>query len=287
MDELLPLQIRLKKLQKAEKIKWEILEKDYFLSWILYVIAQEPSLSIAFKGGTALKKCYFGTYRFSEDLDFTALAGAPKNFESSIEKITQKLSDEINKIEPFRVISEKYEEKRAHPEGQEAYVFKGMFGWHRASHIKVFVEITRNERMCFSPIFRTIHHMYGEKLETQILCYSLEEIILEKLRGILQQTQKLHEREWSRSRVRDYYDLWRILNSYNREINLEKLKANLKNKCDWKGVTFSNSSSFFDEVMIDFVKDTWQKWLEPLVQDLPSSETVLKDLKPLISKIVD
>ncbi len=26
---------------------------------------------LAFKGGTALKKCYFADYRFSEDLDFT------------------------------------------------------------------------------------------------------------------------------------------------------------------------------------------------------------------------
>jgi predicted nucleotidyltransferase component of viral defense system len=29
---------------------------------------------LAFKGGTALKKCYFGDYRFSEDLDFTLIA---------------------------------------------------------------------------------------------------------------------------------------------------------------------------------------------------------------------
>lgn len=27
--------------------------------------------SWVFKGGTCLKKCYFETYRFSEDLDFT------------------------------------------------------------------------------------------------------------------------------------------------------------------------------------------------------------------------
>ena len=29
--------------------------------------------SWVFKGGTCLKKCYFETYRFSEDLDFTLL----------------------------------------------------------------------------------------------------------------------------------------------------------------------------------------------------------------------
>ena len=30
-----------------------------------------------FKGRTALKKCYFGDYRFSEDLDFSGLEGVP------------------------------------------------------------------------------------------------------------------------------------------------------------------------------------------------------------------
>jgi predicted nucleotidyltransferase component of viral defense system len=29
-----------------------------------------------FKGGTCLKKCFFETYRFSEDLDFTLRDGA-------------------------------------------------------------------------------------------------------------------------------------------------------------------------------------------------------------------
>jgi predicted nucleotidyltransferase component of viral defense system len=50
-----------------------IVEKDYVLGWILAGINahEELSESWVFKGGTCLKKCYFETYRFSEDLDFT------------------------------------------------------------------------------------------------------------------------------------------------------------------------------------------------------------------------
>jgi predicted nucleotidyltransferase component of viral defense system len=50
-----------------------VIEKDYMLGWLLAGIAQHAELnaSWAFKGGTCLKKCYFETYRFSEDLDFT------------------------------------------------------------------------------------------------------------------------------------------------------------------------------------------------------------------------
>jgi predicted nucleotidyltransferase component of viral defense system len=43
------------------------------LGWILAGINthEDISESWVFKGGTCLKKCYFETYRFSEDLDFT------------------------------------------------------------------------------------------------------------------------------------------------------------------------------------------------------------------------
>ena len=50
-----------------------VVEKDYVLGWILRGISQHAALRERwiFKGGTCLKKCYFETYRFSEDLDFT------------------------------------------------------------------------------------------------------------------------------------------------------------------------------------------------------------------------
>ncbi len=50
-----------------------VVEKDYVLGWILGGIYAHEELAETwvFKGGTCLKKCYFETYRFSEDLDFT------------------------------------------------------------------------------------------------------------------------------------------------------------------------------------------------------------------------
>jgi predicted nucleotidyltransferase component of viral defense system len=50
-----------------------VVEKDYVLGWVLAGIFSHPALADnwVFKGGTCLKKCYFETYRFSEDLDFT------------------------------------------------------------------------------------------------------------------------------------------------------------------------------------------------------------------------
>ena len=51
----------------------DIVEKDYVLGWLLaaFAIHGVTSASWVFKGGTCLKKCFFETYRFSEDLDFS------------------------------------------------------------------------------------------------------------------------------------------------------------------------------------------------------------------------
>lgn len=57
---------------KEQQLQATTVEKDYILGWLLYAIGSHPRLSRwIFKGGTCLKKCFFETYRFSEDLDFT------------------------------------------------------------------------------------------------------------------------------------------------------------------------------------------------------------------------
>lgn len=47
-------------------------EKDYVLAWLLAARATLGPRTLTFKGGTALRRCYFSDYRHSEDLDFTA-----------------------------------------------------------------------------------------------------------------------------------------------------------------------------------------------------------------------
>ena len=61
-------------------LRGDVIEKDYVLGWMLAAIAQQPELTDTwvFKGGTCLRKCYYETYRFSEDLDFTVIEGGPE-----------------------------------------------------------------------------------------------------------------------------------------------------------------------------------------------------------------
>jgi predicted nucleotidyltransferase component of viral defense system len=237
--------------------------------------------SLIFKGGTALKKSYFGDYRFSEDLDFSTTYDAP--FESllmdEISKACKYAEDRIYEYAPVKIFVKRYEEKQPHPQGQEAFKISAQFPWQSQPLTTVMIEISREEAIVFNPVIKPILHDYGEIIEQNILVYSLEEIILEKLRAILQHIKKLHERDWTRSRARDYYDLWRIFTSFEEKIVLNDFIILLEKKCILKDVYFDGLESFFDSAMIEYVSKTWKDWLGPLVPNLPDCHKVINELK--------
>jgi len=65
----------------GRRIPEAVLERDYCLAWFLVGLARTPlSKLLVFKGGTALNRCYFGGYRFSEDLDFSLVEKVSSNY---------------------------------------------------------------------------------------------------------------------------------------------------------------------------------------------------------------
>ena len=69
------LKTRLQNYKNRHNAGWEIIEQDYILSWILagLVSVEELRETLVFKGGTCLRKCYFGDYRFSQDIDLSVM----------------------------------------------------------------------------------------------------------------------------------------------------------------------------------------------------------------------
>lgn len=281
---------RLQLLRKNSGTSWEVLERDYILSWILAGINKVSSLqqSLVFKGGTALKKCYFGDYRFSEDLDFTALPTAPKQneLENAINQACNAATNLLDEYAPVEIICERYTERESHPEGQEAFTIRTRLPWHRTPQARVMIEITFAEEVLCPIQQQPLLHNYEEPIAVNIPVYALEEIIAEKLRAILQHVKKLKERGWSRSRARDYYDLWRILNTYRDKLNLNNFHDLLKKKCDAKKVSFTQMEDFFEKEMLSYVEQTWEQWLAPLVPNLPTHATIINELKPQIEAII-
>lgn len=285
-----PLRTRLQEARKHLGIPWEILERDYILSWVLAGIGQVEALreTLVFKGGTALKKCYFGDYRFSEDLDFSGLEGVPTGdaMERTIREVcgaTSKLLDEYAQVE---IISERYTEKEMHPGGQEAFTLRARLPWQKQSLTRVMIETAIDERIIKPQSRRRIIHEYGEPLEAEIMVYALEEIVAEKLRAILQHAKSLEERGWGRSRARDYYDLWRVLGTYRNQMDLSDFAPFLREKCAVRNVAFQGPEDFFQDRMLGCVGKTWEQWLGPLVPSLPAFHAVIGELRPWVAELV-
>lgn len=277
------LKKRLLEASKQQNIDFGIIEQDYMLSWILYGIASHPILSkiLVFKGGTALKKCYFGEYRFSQDLDFTLISKMENKVLDLYVKESCALAEnylqnygEISKIE-----CNIYQEDSPHPFDQRAYVILTSLAWHKRPMIKVMIEITRDELVINPAKIKQIIYTYGEILDAKLQVYCLEEIIMEKLRAILQQIIKLHERGWGRSRARDFYDIWMIYNKYQDSIDNNIIRNSIHKKFKIKNVEFKSIEDFFNKRYIDEVVKTWDQWLKSFVSNLPPAEIVLNDVK--------
>ena len=285
-----PLRTRLQEARQRLGIPWEVLERDYLLSWILAGVSQVQMLNdtLVFKGGTALKKCYFGDYRFSEDLDFSGLEGVPKG--NAMERLVKEACESavglLDEYAPVEIVCERYTEREAHPAGQEAFTIRGRLPWQTHPQTRVMIEVTVDERVLWPVERRKVMHEYGELLDAEVQVYSLEEVIAEKLRAILQQADMFERRGWSRSRARDYYDLWQVFGTYREQMDLTDFRSLLHQKCALRSVTFQDSEDFFRSRMLAYVGNTWDQWLGPLVPGLPSFETVISGLRPHVEDLL-
>ncbi|MEW6666277.1 MAG: nucleotidyl transferase AbiEii/AbiGii toxin family protein [Thermodesulfobacteriota bacterium] len=271
-------------------VPWEILERDYVLSWLLAGVSQVDALrdTLVFKGGTALKKCFFGNYRFSEDLDFTGTGNVPTGdkMEGAVREACEAATSLLDEYAPVEFVCERYTERDPHPGGQEAFTIRARLPWQRTPQTRVMVETAVDEKVMLPVQKQSIIHEYGEPLEAQVLVYALEEIIAEKLRAILQHSKELHERSWSRSRARDYYDIWRVLGAYDNQLQLSGFSSLLREKCAIRDVSFSGPADFLDEGILSNVEKTWAQWLGPLVPDLPGFAKVIGELRTRITSLL-
>lgn len=190
------------------------IEKDYIISWILQGIAVHDKLSrlIVFKGGTVLKKAYFVDYRFSEDLDFTLLDNTVSNQQiyAYFKGAFEYLKEETNI--PLEII-----DKNEHEDGGINFYISyigplGGFGAHK----QIKVDISRSEVLEFEPVYKNIFLSYSDQDNHKLLCYRLEEILVEKLRSIMQRMQ-----------ARDFYDLWYLLEIHGLNIEFYSNEFNL------------------------------------------------------------
>jgi len=192
----------------AEKIDPMLVERDYVLGCFVSFLATNPEVNNhwIFKGGTSLRKCHFTEYRFSEDVDFTIKKIMP------IDKMQQLIKD-VNVImhEAIGIISDEREisfETIRDDYGAESFEMKFYYRgpWiFRGVAPAVQIHLSRDEKIVFLPNKLPVIHPYSDKSELpQVLIpvYSLEEILVEKLRAFSGQRRYVVSR--------DIYDIHQI-----------------------------------------------------------------------------
>ena len=191
---------------RAVGVRDQQIEKDYILSWILKGIAQHEQLSkvTVFKGGTVLKKIYFEDYRFSEDLDFTLI-----NNEISNEQIFEWFKETFEYIKEEANIPLEIIDNNEHEDGGINFYISyiGPLGG-QGNNKRVKIDISRSEQLVFEPVIKDVFIGYSDMEEHQLLRYPLEEVLVEKMRSVMQRMQ-----------ARDFYDIWYLLEQHGMDVD--------------------------------------------------------------------
>jgi len=257
--------------QKAREagVRDQQIEKDYILSWILKGIAQHQQLLtlIVFKGGTVLKKIYFEDYRFSEDLDFTLLDNNITN-----EQIFELFHEVCKYVKEEANIPVAITENNQHEDGGiNFYIsYSGPLGG-QASNKKVKVDISRSEKLEYTPVLKDVIINYSDLEEHQLLCYSLEEVLIEKLRTIMQRMQ-----------ARDFYDIWFLLEQHGMDAAFHQKE--FEQKCVSKNLNAKDFHKKLSERLLQY-KSRWQNSMNEQIKNLPSFEKVEREVQRHLKKL--
>jgi predicted nucleotidyltransferase component of viral defense system len=221
-------------LQLAEQtsLNPHVIEKDYVLGWVLAGIYAHEELADTwiFKGGTCLKKCFFETYRFSEDLDFT-LRNEAQLDEAFLKRVFAEVGAWIYEETGIEVPADQQEfEIYRNPRGKLAcqgkISYKGPVSPTRPLP-RIKLDLTADERVVLPPVAVEIFHPYSDVPEEgiEVLAYDYVEAFAEKFRAL-----------GERTRPRDLYDVVNLYRNAEARPEQEQFVSVLREKCAFKGI---------------------------------------------------
>jgi predicted nucleotidyltransferase component of viral defense system len=232
-----------------------VIEKDYVLGWLLAGIASHVELKRTwiFKGGTCLRKCFYETYRFSEDVDFTIVEGGPEEPEALM-RIFGEVADWIRDESGIELILDdksfqRKKNKRQNPTTQGRIAYRGPNG--NPTMPKVKLDLTSDEVLADRPVFRPIGHPYSDQLPVSgVLCYSIAELFGEKLRALAE-----------RCRPRDLYDVVHI-HRHPDLVGLDRaVRSVLEQKCNYVGIDVPNVEIIRSSPFRAEIESEWENML--------------------------
>lgn len=253
---------------KMEGLRFDQIEKDYVILWILQALAQ-PELKPkgwVFKGGTCLRHCFYSGYRFSEDLDYSCREDSG-GFDTARELLSG-VSEWIqaNAFLRLSVIEARTIEGDLQVEVPIEY---SRGGARRQGLPEVKIHLTFDEPILTEPVARSVTPLYSDLSAFTVATYTKEEILAEKMRALLQQQTK-----WPRPR--DLYDLWFILCHEGEKFDWERLRGLFSGKCRARKID-PNPSLLVSDVLKSINERVWSPQLSAVMATVPSFAQVWQD----------
>ncbi len=261
---MIPLS-EIKRLAAKNKVPLGTVERDYVTCWFLYGISQIAKESLVFKGGTALRKIYFPGWRFSEDLDFSSRKTMD---EVEIESLLESINERASKSGII------FEIKSIHL-NPEYCMGKVYYTGPLQTKNSFKLDISMNELLLEKYDLHRVLWEYSDGESVEIPVYSLEEIMAEKLRSLLQ-----------RGKSRDYHDIWVLLKFHGKKIDMKAAREIFHKKCEHLSISFKSIDDFFDADTLAETKKFWEKGLAHQVDELPEFERVIDDCRSLLKAVV-
>lgn len=271
----------IRRISAATRVDPMVVDLDYSLGWFLLGMRKTSTSlgGLLFKGGTCLRKCYFHDYRFSEDLDFTATKYlSPADIEDWVKKSVDWVSNYDGPdfhVQPihFEVVDDEY--------GNESYqariYYRGPLRWG-GSPRTVKLDITRAEAILLPVNEKQIIHSYSDQAsfaDINLPCYSLEEVIAEKIRAVGGQ------RRFAVSR--DLYDIYNLIST---GIDVNAVKQILPRKFEIKGLTMKGIDVNNIKLRRSAFELDWERRLGYLVtKDNLEFETVWQQVLLLLDEV--
>jgi predicted nucleotidyltransferase component of viral defense system len=249
----------------GRRIPEAVIERDYCLAWFLTGLAGHSLReALAFKGGTALRRCWFTDYRFSEDLDFTLMTPLPFTaIRAGLDEIFASVETSCGLRMAFD-----HEDRHGH---QNSHTFYLSYQGPLPSAGDVKVDITINEVLSFPlverPILRTYESFADLPDGQTIRVYALEEIIVEKLVALTDR---------ARTEPRDLYDLEHLLD--NTRIDLADLQLALKTKLAFRNRSLAGIEATLAAKEQRLAK-LWSTRLSHQMSSLPPFESIFRQIQ--------
>jgi predicted nucleotidyltransferase component of viral defense system len=254
----------------GKKVPESVIERDYCLSWFLFGLAQlEFKNKIIFKGGTALRRCHYEDYRFSEDLDFSLTEDFPQALIlSEFSKIFAWVKDESGIA---------FEHIRQEPASENTYTFYiSYIGPLPGAAKEIKVDVTFKENIITPIVEKKVVKTYDEYSDflsdAKVWVYSLEEVAIEKTCALFSA---------NRNEPRDLYDLYSLITE--KGLDISSLRSEIKEKMAFKGASFEQRQGEFDKKE-PRLKKTWETRLSKQMTSLPAYDEVFREVKRAFRK---